>query len=247
MIIECPACTTRYDIKAELPPDGRTVRCAKCGTVWRAMPDNGGDEVEAEETPAPGQSGGTEETRDEGPQEEAAHEHFAAAGYGEDSEWLTEERAAALHEGTVAEEETSFEDGADGPKYQYETDPNDSGGEDAGTGKVRWFSSFRRRKKAKQEDEAEETAADAFAHTTAETIPFPRPNFSVSHEATEVREEQRTLDAARRAVRSVFSSLGAAPLRRLPIPKMTRIGLVRVQLKLIRKEAGGERRKHPNT
>ncbi|MBT3070714.1 zinc-ribbon domain-containing protein [Rhodomicrobium sp. Az07] len=39
MIIECPACTTRYDIKATLPPEGRSVRCAKCGTVWRAMPD----------------------------------------------------------------------------------------------------------------------------------------------------------------------------------------------------------------
>ncbi|MBJ7535424.1 zinc-ribbon domain-containing protein [Rhodomicrobium vannielii ATCC 17100] len=39
MIIECPACTTRYDIKATLPPEGRSVRCAKCGTVWRALPD----------------------------------------------------------------------------------------------------------------------------------------------------------------------------------------------------------------
>ncbi len=36
MIIECPACTTRYDIKSQLPPEGRTVRCAKCGNIWRA-------------------------------------------------------------------------------------------------------------------------------------------------------------------------------------------------------------------
>ena len=36
MIIECPACSTRYDIKVELPPEGRTVRCAKCEHVWRA-------------------------------------------------------------------------------------------------------------------------------------------------------------------------------------------------------------------
>lgn len=49
MIIECPACTTRYDIKADLPPEGRTVRCAKCGTVWRAMPESGGEELEANE------------------------------------------------------------------------------------------------------------------------------------------------------------------------------------------------------
>ena len=49
MIIECPACTTRYDIKADLPPAGRTVRCAKCGTVWRAMPESGAEEVGVDE------------------------------------------------------------------------------------------------------------------------------------------------------------------------------------------------------
>ncbi len=38
MIIECPSCTTRYDIKAQLPAEGRSVRCAKCGNIWRAMP-----------------------------------------------------------------------------------------------------------------------------------------------------------------------------------------------------------------
>ena len=49
MIIECPACTTRYDIKADLPPEGRTVRCAKCGTVWRAMPESDAEEAGANE------------------------------------------------------------------------------------------------------------------------------------------------------------------------------------------------------
>ena len=38
MIIECPACNTRYEIKVDLPPEGRTVRCAKCENVWRAVP-----------------------------------------------------------------------------------------------------------------------------------------------------------------------------------------------------------------
>jgi predicted Zn finger-like uncharacterized protein len=38
MIIECPACFTHYDIKVDLPPEGRTVRCAKCENVWRAVP-----------------------------------------------------------------------------------------------------------------------------------------------------------------------------------------------------------------
>ncbi len=208
MIIECPACTTRYDIKAELPPDGRTVRCAKCGTVWRAMPDTGGEEVETWGAPAPGQSGGTGESRREGSQEEKAHERFAAAGYGEDSKWPTEERAAAPREENVHEEETSFKDEAAEPKQECETDQNDSAGEDVGAGKVRWFSSFRRGKKAKQEDDAEETAADARGRATAETIPFPRSNFSRPQETTGGREEQRTLDAARQAVRSVLSSLG---------------------------------------
>ncbi len=210
MIIECPACTTRYDIKAELPPDGRTVRCAKCGTVWRAMPDIGGEDdvAEAWRAPAPGQSGGTGESRHEGPHEQKAHERFAAAGYGEDSEWRTEARPAAPREENVPEEETSFKDEADEPGQECETDQNESAGEDVGAGKVRWFSSFRRGNKAKQEDDAEETAADARGRATAETIPFPRSNFSRPQETTEVREEQRTLDAARQAVRSVLSSLG---------------------------------------
>jgi predicted Zn finger-like uncharacterized protein len=37
MIIECPVCTTRYNVQAVFPPEGRPVRCAKCGNVWRAM------------------------------------------------------------------------------------------------------------------------------------------------------------------------------------------------------------------
>lgn len=43
MTIECPACATRYDMKATLPSEGRTVRCAICETVWRAMPEKVND------------------------------------------------------------------------------------------------------------------------------------------------------------------------------------------------------------
>jgi predicted Zn finger-like uncharacterized protein len=35
MILTCPACDTRYQAdEAKFPPQGRQVRCAKCGHVW---------------------------------------------------------------------------------------------------------------------------------------------------------------------------------------------------------------------
>ncbi len=36
MIIECPECETRYETAADIPPEGRKVRCAKCTHVWLA-------------------------------------------------------------------------------------------------------------------------------------------------------------------------------------------------------------------
>jgi len=35
-LIICPACQTRYEIAAALPPEGRKVRCSKCNHVWQA-------------------------------------------------------------------------------------------------------------------------------------------------------------------------------------------------------------------
>jgi predicted Zn finger-like uncharacterized protein len=37
-LIICPACDTRYETKAVVPPEGRKVRCSKCGHVWQAHP-----------------------------------------------------------------------------------------------------------------------------------------------------------------------------------------------------------------
>jgi len=35
MILTCPACATRYQVdEAKFPPQGRQVRCAKCGNNW---------------------------------------------------------------------------------------------------------------------------------------------------------------------------------------------------------------------
>jgi predicted Zn finger-like uncharacterized protein len=36
--IICPVCETRYEVKAAFPPQGRKVRCSKCGHVWQAQP-----------------------------------------------------------------------------------------------------------------------------------------------------------------------------------------------------------------
>jgi predicted Zn finger-like uncharacterized protein len=37
-VIICPACGTRYEIAAAIPPEGRKVRCSKCSHIWQARP-----------------------------------------------------------------------------------------------------------------------------------------------------------------------------------------------------------------
>ena len=50
MQIVCPHCATAYAISAEaLGAGGRTVRCARCQTVWHAGSDGAEDAVAPEE------------------------------------------------------------------------------------------------------------------------------------------------------------------------------------------------------
>ena len=56
MILTCPSCDTRYSVDgAKFPPQGRTVRCAKCSHSWHQAPETP-LEPEPEIAPAPAPS-----------------------------------------------------------------------------------------------------------------------------------------------------------------------------------------------
>jgi predicted Zn finger-like uncharacterized protein len=39
MIVTCPACATRYSVEpSSIAPDGRKVRCTRCGHIWLQLP-----------------------------------------------------------------------------------------------------------------------------------------------------------------------------------------------------------------
>jgi predicted Zn finger-like uncharacterized protein len=51
MILECPACQSRFNVPAHaIPPAGRTVKCSHCSHVWHV---HLGDAVSTPPTPAP--------------------------------------------------------------------------------------------------------------------------------------------------------------------------------------------------
>lgn len=58
MIITCPNCETRFNVDpGQLLPNGRTVRCAKCGHLWSERPpDDMPRRVDAAAAPAAGHS-----------------------------------------------------------------------------------------------------------------------------------------------------------------------------------------------
>ena len=47
MLIRCPECEVCYRIELEMIPEkGRRFRCAKCGKVWQAFPQDAFEETE---------------------------------------------------------------------------------------------------------------------------------------------------------------------------------------------------------
>jgi predicted Zn finger-like uncharacterized protein len=207
MIIECPACTTRYDIKADLPAEGRTVRCAKCGTVWRAMPESGAEEAGADESSWISPSKESERATEEAPTGQTPHDHFADAGADDKRQWSSG-HDAAVKEKPATEDETSFKEEVGESAPEPAPGERDLSEEYENSGKVSWFSGFRRRKISKQTDEAEEAATETRSQASADTIPFPRVSFRGAQQGAETIEKERALDATRHAVRNVFSGFG---------------------------------------
>jgi predicted Zn finger-like uncharacterized protein len=227
MIIECPACKTRYDIKAQLPSGGRTVRCAKCANVWRATAEASPEEVQAvlpAATAAETQSSFKAHAREAEYQSEIQPDQQPvqsnASGWRKESaseEAVNDDSAAAAKQSELPGNHhgisSNFGDelAATSDQSHAETAAFDRGLEtsDPGdTGKIRWFSSFRRKSKTRAEANLV-AAADPTLASEAEPIPFPRHNASGERRpAAFGSEDGSTLDDARQAVRSVFSSLG---------------------------------------
>jgi predicted Zn finger-like uncharacterized protein len=218
MIIQCPACTTKYN--KDLPPEGQTVRCAKCGAVWRAMPqtvhgpaaaDRGGmtDKSETAESIAlsrQGEAGG-----------ESRPEHTTLNAQPGDDGDLFGERGfnggqSELRTGGELFQQpdpaAGFTNGDGIPGWASPGESHDKDGEQAegdDEGKVRWFG-FRRKNGARS-NSGGQAGLEHPAESGAETIPFPRANPAAAYLSPE-RSDLNSLDEARAAVRSVFDSLG---------------------------------------
>jgi predicted Zn finger-like uncharacterized protein len=204
MIIECPACNTRYDIKVDLPPDGRTVRCAKCEHVWRATAIEEDDDYSAGDAEAPGE----EEASDS----EASEAGQFAAGW-DDEEEETQVYSHGYEPAAAVEEDE--EPRADSPGFLDPEPADENGGdgeEEAGReqigAKVSWFGSFMR--KGPKTAPATQSVFDDPEPVSAEPLPFLRPAPAPAPVEAEPPSDShvRTLDDARAAVRNVFASLG---------------------------------------
>lgn len=189
MIIECPACNTKYDIKVELPPEGRSVRCAKCEHVWRAAPVEDEEDYSAvsEDEDSDVEAGG--ETEDF-----SAFQHTEEEG--EEQQPFAEDPSFAADAASAGEDGSEEEIAAAGSK----------GG---------WFANLLRKNQKfaasaepeYEEPEYEETRYEEPHPAAASPEPMPRPAIASDALAQPV-DDVRTLDDARAAVRNVFASLG---------------------------------------
>jgi predicted Zn finger-like uncharacterized protein len=88
MQIVCPNCTTAYDVKpGTIGPEGRSVRCARCRTVWTATPaPEPAIAVVGAPPPAPPPPRPAAPARAPEPEETVAHESAPAAPAGDEFE-----------------------------------------------------------------------------------------------------------------------------------------------------------------
>jgi predicted Zn finger-like uncharacterized protein len=98
MKIKCPDCATSYEIKAEaLGPEGRSVKCAKCGNRWYVSP------AEEEEGKVDFRPSGEPEERDDDPvKDEADDDEAQWAADAEEETFATDDDADDDKEEEVA-------------------------------------------------------------------------------------------------------------------------------------------------
>ena len=199
MIIECPACQTRYDIKTVLPAEGRTVRCAKCQNLWRAMPAV----EEAEESAA------AEAPRQA--DESSAHEAAASQSFAGFSQAAMPDRGefhAADGNRTFASDRADRQELGEDYPPQFNSEAEAQTAEEPREEKVSWFGNFKRNsdQRNKQRESGDAAQLPFNSGGTGETIPFPKQYMPDDGFVAE-GESIGTLEEAREAVRSVFSSL----------------------------------------
>ena len=105
MILKCPNCETCYETTAEIPDDGRKVRCAECGTVWTAKND---EEIQVDEDISLDESEGL--STDDAVAEEETEDEEVDAFAQDENESDAEEDPVNLFDDEFLEEQTIEEE-----------------------------------------------------------------------------------------------------------------------------------------
>ena len=166
MTVECPACKTRYDIKEELPPEGRPVRCARCRTVWHALP-----EIVPARATWEARVDSTDEIWDQGAGKKRAG---SPAGRSHYSERTSRNGEASSHDDTVKDELRS-QNVASRPLWEIGPQSIYTKLKNWGDGKVSGFDRLKRQVKFK-EKRAGEPAILTRAQAAAMTNPREHSN-----------------------------------------------------------------------